>query len=273
MRFAVAVIVILGIGAPAQAENRAKAREAFQRGTQHYDLSEYEPALEAFKEAYRSFEEPTFLFNIAQCYRQLGDHQKALRFYRTYLIKVPAAPNRDEVKQLIAQLMRTIEEEKQRKAPPPPSTLAPATAQPEAPSTPAPLSGSVVTKPASAEMPTGAPVDRALARRKVIAGAVTAAFGVAAAGVGAACLGLAKSTADSLTSDDRANREFDPGKEQQGTTYQLLGGVFLGIGAAAAVVGVTIAVVGAREQRRGRTVALWPALSPQHAGAVLQVAF
>jgi tetratricopeptide (TPR) repeat protein len=263
MRSFLALSLVLALAPSAWAEDRAAARAAYLRGTQHYDLSEYDQALESFKEAYRNFEEPTFLFNIAQCYRQLGNHEKALRFYRTYLIKMPNAPNREEVRQLIAQLNRAIEEEKQSRAMPPPSPMKPAAPMPEPATTAAP-----VAPPTPAVQAT----DRARARRKIVAGAVTAGFGVAALAVGGACLGLAKATSDSLSADDAARREFDPEAEQRGKTYDLLGGVFLGVGAAALVVGGTVAIVGVRE-RRPRTLTVVPAFTPQLAGVAVHGAF
>src|SRR5439155_26759054 len=60
--------------------------------------------------------EPSFLFNIAQCYRQVGDKPNAIRFYRTYLRETPSAPNRDEVNRLISTLERAVAEEQMAKA-------------------------------------------------------------------------------------------------------------------------------------------------------------
>jgi len=66
----------------------------------------------SLKRAYRAYEEPAFLYNIAQCYRQLGDKAEAIKFYRSYLRKVPEAPNREEVKSLVASLEAAMAEEK-----------------------------------------------------------------------------------------------------------------------------------------------------------------
>ena len=38
-----------------------------------------------------------FLFNIAQCHRQLKNHSKAIFFYEGYLRETPDAPNKEEV--------------------------------------------------------------------------------------------------------------------------------------------------------------------------------
>src|SRR5690348_5408028 len=96
----VALTVCLALGV-AHADDRERARELFKQGSKHFKLGEYADALASFKEAYRNFEEPTILFNIAQCHRQLNQKADAIRFYRTYLSEVPRAANRDEVRQII----------------------------------------------------------------------------------------------------------------------------------------------------------------------------
>ena len=82
------MLALLLLAGNAHAEDKAKAREAFRVGTQHFKLAEYEQALDSFKEAYRNFESPVFLYNIAQCERQLGHKREAVREYRAYLNNV-----------------------------------------------------------------------------------------------------------------------------------------------------------------------------------------
>ena len=131
----------------ASADERARARAAFRAGSQHYNLSEFKQALDAFKEAYRHYEDPSFLFNIAQCERQLGHKRDAVREYRAYLNNSENADNRESVRQIIVQLEREIAADDQRAAaaasqaekqasppvvattiPPPPSASAPSAA-------------------------------------------------------------------------------------------------------------------------------------------------
>ena len=57
-----------------------------------------------FLEAYRLKPDPSFLFNIAQCHRKLGELNAALDFYRKYLRSLPNAPNRVEVERMISEL-------------------------------------------------------------------------------------------------------------------------------------------------------------------------
>ena len=122
------LFLVLVVGTTAHADDRDKARAAFRLGSQHYSLGEYKEALTAFKEAYRNYEDPSFLFNIAQCHRQLDQRADAIREYRMYLVNAPDASNRDEVRQLIARLEHELAEERATKAAPPPGVQPPAVA-------------------------------------------------------------------------------------------------------------------------------------------------
>src|SRR5262249_35114559 len=117
---AVVAVTILS-SAAARAENKAAARAAFAEGTKYYDLNRFEAALKAFERAYWNYEEPAFLFNIAQCYRQLDRKADAVKFYRSYLRKLPTAPNRVEVERIIVALDAALEKERAA-APANPST-------------------------------------------------------------------------------------------------------------------------------------------------------
>jgi tetratricopeptide (TPR) repeat protein len=130
--FLILLALLLFTGA-AHAEDKGKAREAFRVGTQHFKLGEYDQALDSFKEAYRNFESPIFLFNIAQCERQLNHKAEAIRFYRQYLADAKDAANRDVVQGIIAKLQAALDQAHAAAAPtaaqpapePPPATTAP----------------------------------------------------------------------------------------------------------------------------------------------------
>ncbi len=122
---------------PASAEDREAARTAYGEGTRYYDLSQYSEALEAFKRAYWNYEDPAFLYNIAQCHRQLGHKSEALTFYRTFLRKSPDAPNRETVEKIVTALQSEISASPPASEAPAPSPPAPL---PSAPSPPAPSS-------------------------------------------------------------------------------------------------------------------------------------
>ena len=116
------VISVVGVwllfAAPAFAESREKAKAYFKTGIQHYNLGEYEPALEAFKAAYRELEDASFLFNIAQCQRALGRKEEAVRSYRSFVreSKVLTPETRAKVDEIVAALEASIRDEQATKA-------------------------------------------------------------------------------------------------------------------------------------------------------------
>jgi len=105
---ALALLLCAGLGdaraaeAPRDAKQEAKAR--FVSGQSHYNLNEFPEALLDFKEAYRLYPDPVFLYNLGQCERQLGHLDEAIRFYRTFLREQPKAPNRQEVVKKIEEM-------------------------------------------------------------------------------------------------------------------------------------------------------------------------
>jgi hypothetical protein len=153
MRLMLVAGIVACVCAPARADDLPKAQTAYRLGTQHYDLGEYREALEAFKEAYRNHEDPTFLFNLAQCYRQLGDKQAAIRAYRTYLIKVPDSPKRDQIREMVAKLDKQLAEEQASKSSPPQGTLSPSGPPPAETRPPGETKPTLDTKPSETKPP------------------------------------------------------------------------------------------------------------------------
>ena len=145
LRLAV-IFATLATAFPAAAEDKDAARKAYSEGTRYYNLSQYADALEAFKRAYWSYEDPSFLYNIAQAYRLSKRPDKALSFYQKYLRLSPEAKNRDEVERHIAALKEIVEKQKSAAEAPPPNALPP-------PSTPPPPSGGTVAPTPTSEAP------------------------------------------------------------------------------------------------------------------------
>lgn len=138
------VLVIAGWGSVARADGGdAKAR--YMSGQSHYNLNEFADALQDFKEAYRLHPDPAFLFNIAQCERQLGDFDEAIKFYRSYLRNKPDASNAKEIQKKIDELKSLSEAKRKSKEGAPQSVIAPSTTPPPIDSSPA-----VVPPPAPA---------------------------------------------------------------------------------------------------------------------------
>lgn len=100
------LLALLVSAAPARAAEpsetaKAHARALFDRGQRYFDLGQFDKARQLYEEAYKAMPLAGFLFNIAQCHRKLGHHDKALRNYRAYLEKRPDADNRAVVLKLI----------------------------------------------------------------------------------------------------------------------------------------------------------------------------
>jgi tetratricopeptide (TPR) repeat protein len=88
--------------ADGDAERRAQAH--FQRGEKMFRVGRFQEALVAYQRAFDAMPLPELLFNIAQCYRNLGDPEQAIRSYRRYLHEKPDANNRRQVELTIAEL-------------------------------------------------------------------------------------------------------------------------------------------------------------------------
>jgi len=102
-RTLLAALVLALSSAPAVAQAPdATALEA--SGNKHFELAEYDAAIVDFKEAFRLSDAPNYLFNIAQAYRLKNDCRSASTFYKTFLRRVPDAPNAAKVRDRIAEM-------------------------------------------------------------------------------------------------------------------------------------------------------------------------
>jgi tetratricopeptide (TPR) repeat protein len=250
IRVALSVILSLAfiiIADNACAQDRDAARAAFRRGSQHYKLGEYREALADFKAAYRNFEESTFLFNIAQCLRQLDLRADAIRAYRMYLSDSPDSDHREEVKELIAKLERELVDERSNKAAPRPTVLplAPTergvSMQRSAPVAPAPsatLSHSLV---AAAPAPL-----KGRSRTLKRAGIGIGATGVALVVGGIAFGVLAKNAGNELSRNDMNQLPFDPARERNGELDEALAVTCFAVGSVALATGIVLYTLGRR---------------------------
>ncbi len=88
-----------------KAQVEAQARAKFAEGNSAYEKADFQAALDAYVEAYRLMPLPGFLFNIAQCHRQLGRPEQAAFHYRRYLaLSKRPPPNAPLVRDLIAEM-------------------------------------------------------------------------------------------------------------------------------------------------------------------------
>jgi len=129
MRAAYFLIAFLALAAGGPGASRAadptpaakkEARKHFDEGERSFKLGRFADALAAYSRAYEAAPLAGFLFNIGQCHRMLGNHERAVFFYQGYLREKPDARNRRAVEKLIqgsqAKLAAAAEEERRREA-------------------------------------------------------------------------------------------------------------------------------------------------------------
>jgi len=142
-------------GRPAGAAdpNAEKARAHFQQGDVYFKLDKYPNALQEFEQAYLAKQDPSFLYNIAQCHRLMGNRVEAIRFYKRYITDAPTAANRPVAEKHIRDLESAVGAEELTGAHPAPTPAAPAPAPPVA----MPPPGSAPAQPAQPALALNAP--------------------------------------------------------------------------------------------------------------------
>jgi tetratricopeptide (TPR) repeat protein len=99
------VLLLTGAGVARAADpNAEKARGHYQQGDTYFKLDKYANALQEFEQAYLAKQDPSFLYNIAQCHRLMGNRVEAIRFYKRYLTDAPNAANRPVAEKHIRDL-------------------------------------------------------------------------------------------------------------------------------------------------------------------------
>jgi tetratricopeptide (TPR) repeat protein len=111
------------------------AREHLSQGNAHYRLRDFEKAIEEYKAGALQEDAPVFLYNLGQCYRQLGKYEDAIWHYERFLSR--GQPTGD-LKTSVEEFVREMKAELDKKAmSQPPTEPAPESAKkPESQPTP-----------------------------------------------------------------------------------------------------------------------------------------
>jgi tetratricopeptide (TPR) repeat protein len=143
----VLVALLLMSGQPSRAADPRldSARAHSQEGDSYYKLEKYANAITEYEQAYLAKPDPSFLYNIAQCHRLMGQGAEAIKFYRRFLKDAPTAPNRAVAEKHIREL-----EDASSGTPPP--AAPPVTSRPP-PVAPPPVSVIPPAEPPSASLP------------------------------------------------------------------------------------------------------------------------
>jgi tetratricopeptide (TPR) repeat protein len=99
-------LLLLAFARPAHAEDPSEraAKRHYDRGQKLYNLQKFEQALDQYQKAFDAKPLPGFLFNIAQCQRNLGDYDAAIFSFKRYLKLDPETEKREQVEELIEDL-------------------------------------------------------------------------------------------------------------------------------------------------------------------------
>jgi tetratricopeptide (TPR) repeat protein len=122
-------VVVLFFALPLQAAPRKPpphdprqekvARTHFDAAEKSFNVGRFEDALAEYQLAYDALPLPAFVFNIAQCHRNLGNSEQAIFFYQRYLSLEPEATNRGVVEDLIVEQQHRLDQQHVTAKPPP----------------------------------------------------------------------------------------------------------------------------------------------------------
>ncbi len=258
-RSALALAVLVAAAAPATANTPAEAaRDHYAAANKAFNLARYDDAIREFEAAYQAVEDPAFIYNLAQAHRLAGHLEQAIRFYRNYLRLDPATSMRADIEARIQEMERTLRSQHTQQAAPPSGTMRPA----EPLAQPPPTTGTPATAPTR-------PAPRALR----VAGIALAAAGVAVGVGGAVGFALAaQERADAIRAQALAQAPFDPSLDEDRRLFRTLAIVAGAAGAALAVAGTVLIVLGVRG-RAERAVAVAPVIGAGGAGLALAGSF
>lgn len=238
--------------APARAnrEPTAEVRALVEQAQRHYDLAEYELAIEGFGEAYRRDPRPALLYNLAQAHRLAGDCVRAAQLYRQFLRLAPAS----RARQLALDHLSSME--RCERAARPPDRVAEVEAPPPEPS----------EVQAELEVDTASPERRGGGWR--IGGIATAATGGVALALGSYFARDAQRAADEVSSGYETGAAWADLAEldARGRRSERIGTTLLVTGGLATAAGAVMYYVGRRADRSavvvpaeggGRVVVTW----------------
>jgi tetratricopeptide (TPR) repeat protein len=280
------VVLLAATVKPAYADETSEAREHYQKGTSFYDLGRYPEAIREFEAAYQIKNDPALLYNLAQSHRLAGNEEQALHFYRTYLRRVPKAPNRTEIEGRITQLEQLVSQNKAAQTAPPNVTMPPAEAPP---TTAPPPSAPPPSAPPTTQPPvmTAPPMDTAQPAPVVMApppsenleraqstkkwGKITMIAGGGLFLLGAIVGAQALSAANEVNDTAKNGGIFDPAVEERGKNYAVAGNTLMVLGLLAGAGGAGLYFYGRNQEKKA--VSVTPMASATGMGGMLRVAF
>ncbi|HUJ28637.1 MAG TPA: tetratricopeptide repeat protein [Myxococcales bacterium] len=121
MRVLHALLLVLALTLPqaARADEDESLRSRVRDANAQFNMGNYKEALAQFQAIYRASGKHALLYNIAQCYRQLGDLKMAAVNYRSFIRLDPDNAGVPVAKELLAKVEEQIAREGKVKSAPP----------------------------------------------------------------------------------------------------------------------------------------------------------
>ncbi len=101
---AAAILCLSAFVASSVAAQPESARAHFRRGQEYVANDRFEDAYREFSAGYALSDRPLFLFNMAECSRQLGNTDRAIRDYNAYLALVATGEQADLARSRLSEL-------------------------------------------------------------------------------------------------------------------------------------------------------------------------
>ena len=249
---------------------RAGSRESRERAARVACLSgDYAKGVAILSELFVDLKNPTYIYNQGRCLEQNMRHADAVGRFQEYL---RVGKNLSKAEQADAE--KHIADCKVLLA----SQPQPAVAEPAMVPAPAGLAPAAVPAPAVAPAPAAmvSPMVQQTNAQPAIesgsglrtAGIITAAFGGAAVITGV----ILNLKVNSMASDMQKTNGYTDSKDSDRKTYETLGWVGYGVGAACVATGAVLYYLGVRAPGTA-SVALVPAFAPGQAGAIVKGVF
>ena len=271
MRIASFSLVFLVLPLLASTYAQAASKESKERIARKACLSgNVEKGVEILSDLFINTGDVTHIYNQARCFEQNHRWDDAASRFLEYLRKAPNLSDADraEVQKHIADCRSYLDKMQ--------TPQAPAT-EPQKAVVPAPASNPPPVVPAYAPPPPPPTIQQAQASPASRPGSGLRTAGVVTAAVGGAALitgVIFNLKVNSLASDLGKNDGYDAGKVSDRDTYQTLGWIGYGAGAACVATGAVLYYLGSRSRAAGSpSVALVPAFAPGQAGAFLKGGF
>jgi len=132
----VCAVAVIASGTPAYAQDAAtQAKTHYDQGKAFFRVGEYALCVQEFEKSFSLVAKSGALFNQARCHEELGEHAKALDYFKKYLAVDPNGAQAIEANARSAALARKLEDAervRQESLPHPATTPTPAETAPAA---------------------------------------------------------------------------------------------------------------------------------------------